>query len=62
MLGFCATSEFNFRVKKSHDQFNLVLRVASERALRLRLLSANWSKAGGSQQRRMTVKCQVKRV
>ena len=44
MLGFCATSEFNCRVKKS--QFNLVLRVASERALRLRLLSANWSKAG----------------
>ena len=60
MLGFCATSEFNFRVKKS--QFNLLLRVASERTLRLRLLSANWSKAGGSQQRRMTAKCQVKRV
>ena len=33
-----------FASKKS--QLNLVLRVASERALRMRLLSANWSEVG----------------
>lgn len=33
-----------FASKKS--QLNLVLRVASKRALRMRLLSANWSEVG----------------